>query len=162
MVSIQGRMPIAAQVEAQVTYGFPPCLDIVDPGLGTVHRCDLLAGGRELLKRHAAEDLARAVDDAVEGLGLQAVADFIVLDALNLRRAAAQVIEAGEVNALVDARIRRHVRRDLVVRARAPRTSGVPKFGALAGARRIAAHALVVGAVGDADALVIEIPWIAI
>src|SRR5882757_10389019 len=92
---------------------------------------------------HAAEDLARAVDDAVEGLGLQAITDFIVLDALNLRRAAAQVIEAGEVNALVDARIRRHVWRDLVVRAHAPRTSGVPEFGALVRARGIAAHALV-------------------
>jgi HAMP domain-containing protein len=81
--------------------------DIGDPGIGTVGRGDLLAAGRELLKRHAVKDLARAIDDAVERLGLYAIADFVVLDALSLRLAAAQVVESGEVNALVDAPVRR-------------------------------------------------------
>ena len=88
------------------------------------------------------------IDHAVHRLRLGAIADFVVVDLLRLRRAAAQVVEAGKVHALVDAGEHRHVGCDLVVRADGPRSQCVVVLGAFIRARGVAAHALVEGAVG--------------
>src|SRR5579883_3162942 len=96
-------LPVAADVERERWDRVPLSLDVEPVGGGTISCGDRRAACRELLERYAVELAAEDIDISVHGLRLRAETDFVVVDLLRLWGATAQVIEAREVDALVDA-----------------------------------------------------------
>src|SRR5579863_9098642 len=118
-------LPVAADVERKRWNGVPVSLYIHAVRGGIVARGDILARRRELLVRHAVELSAEDIDHAVHRLRLGAVTDLVVVDPLRLGGTAAQIIEAGEVNTMVDTAEHGHLRGELVVRSQGPGAQGV-------------------------------------
>src|SRR5581483_477061 len=109
-------LPVAADVECEGRNGVPLRLDVETVGGSTVRCGNRRTGCRELLERHASEFAPEDIDVAVDRLRLGAEAQLVVVDLFRLWGAAAQIVEAREVDALVDTAKHRHIGRDLVVR----------------------------------------------
>src|SRR5882757_3993904 len=143
-------LSVAGNIEAQLLNRLPLTFEADSGCARAIRGGEVSAIGEELLKGYARKLAMPNIDDAVNGLGLSAVADFGVLDLLCLWLSVSQIIEARKMNALVVAREHGHVRAEFIVRAHRERAQ-----------RMVVAHRRKT-AVGDAGAVVVERQGVAV